>query len=196
MNSNWSRSLIKGKKLIVLGWGPDCRMIAKVLTQENIECELMILNYNRPPNSLTAYLDDLARAGVDTELRLQIFNLFQWCLFCSSSSIPSLLLLCSSSIPFSLVLFLLRNEGSLETRKRGEARGDGSGTQFRCSKSSDVRGSESKQRFDGPHRGANALPDRIPRGPLLLRMLYRKCLRAILMFIIILSGCCTSPLFV
>ncbi|CAD7964295.1 unnamed protein product [Amoebophrya sp. A25] len=56
------------KKLVVIGWGPDCRMIAKVLAQENLDCELMVINWNRPPNSLIEYLDNLARKGTDTEV--------------------------------------------------------------------------------------------------------------------------------
>ncbi|CAD7960440.1 unnamed protein product [Amoebophrya sp. A120] len=59
---------MNGKKLIMIGWGPDCKMIAKVLMQENLNCELIVLNYNRAPNALVNYLDDLATKGVATEV--------------------------------------------------------------------------------------------------------------------------------
>jgi len=59
---------LNGKKLVVVGWGPDCKMIAKTLVAEKINCELFILNYMEPANSLIRYLDELAQKGIATEV--------------------------------------------------------------------------------------------------------------------------------
>jgi pyruvate/2-oxoglutarate dehydrogenase complex dihydrolipoamide acyltransferase (E2) component len=59
---------LNGKKLIVISWGPDTKMVARVLAQENIEAEIIVINYNRVPNALVTYLDDLAIAGTETEI--------------------------------------------------------------------------------------------------------------------------------
>merc|ERR1719201_1854422 len=59
---------LNGRKLVVVGWGPDCKWIAKTLVQEKINCELFILNYMEPANSLIRYLDDLAQKGIATEV--------------------------------------------------------------------------------------------------------------------------------
>ena len=53
---------------VVVGWGPDCKMIAKTLVAEKINCELFILNYMEPANSLIRYLDELAQKGIATEV--------------------------------------------------------------------------------------------------------------------------------
>jgi len=57
-----------GKKLVVITYGPDSKWIAQTLSAQGIQADLIILNYLAVPNSLLAYLDDHARAGVDTEV--------------------------------------------------------------------------------------------------------------------------------
>jgi len=59
---------LNGKKLVVISWGPDVKMVAKTLVEEKLECDLFILTYMKPPNSLVKYLDEYAMKGMDTEV--------------------------------------------------------------------------------------------------------------------------------
>lgn len=59
---------LNGKKLVILGWGPDTKMIAQVLAQEKLEAELLVLSYNRCPNSLVSHLEAIANEGEDVEV--------------------------------------------------------------------------------------------------------------------------------
>merc|ERR1719199_1515738 len=59
---------LNGRRLIVLGWGPDMKMVARVLAQESIECEMILIAYNRVPNALVTYLDEIATKGIQTEI--------------------------------------------------------------------------------------------------------------------------------
>jgi pyruvate/2-oxoglutarate dehydrogenase complex dihydrolipoamide acyltransferase (E2) component len=63
-----SHKPLNGRKLIVITYGPDSKMVAKELVEQDLEAELLILPFNRPSNSLTRYLDALAVAGQECEV--------------------------------------------------------------------------------------------------------------------------------
>jgi hypothetical protein len=49
-----------GRRLVVLGWGPECKMAARVLEEEiGLACDFFVLNYSRVPNSLVAFFEGL-----------------------------------------------------------------------------------------------------------------------------------------
>jgi len=62
------RTPSNGKHLVVITYGPDSKWIAQTLTAQGVQATLIILSYLKAPNSLIAYLDDQARAGIPTEV--------------------------------------------------------------------------------------------------------------------------------
>jgi pyruvate/2-oxoglutarate dehydrogenase complex dihydrolipoamide acyltransferase (E2) component len=59
---------LNGKKLIVLTWGPETKMVAKTLMEEKLEATMLILTYMKPANSLVRYLDEFAMQGKECEV--------------------------------------------------------------------------------------------------------------------------------
>merc|ERR1719171_2110109 len=59
---------LNGKKLIVLTWGPETKMVAKTLMDEKLEATMLILTYMKPANSLVRYLDEFAMQGKECEV--------------------------------------------------------------------------------------------------------------------------------
>ncbi|CAD7938323.1 unnamed protein product [Amoebophrya sp. A25] len=61
------------RNLVVLGWGPESKMVVKALREENVtDCDFFVLAYNRAPNSLVRFLekriDDLKVSGGGDDL--------------------------------------------------------------------------------------------------------------------------------
>jgi pyruvate/2-oxoglutarate dehydrogenase complex dihydrolipoamide acyltransferase (E2) component len=59
---------LNGKKLVVLTWGPETKMVAKTLMDEKLEATMLILTYMKPANSLVRYLDEFAMQGKECEV--------------------------------------------------------------------------------------------------------------------------------
>merc|ERR1719235_1333139 len=68
VNLPGKRKPLNGRKLIVLTWGPETKMVAKTLMEEKLEATMLILTYMKPANSLVRYLDDFAMQGQDCEV--------------------------------------------------------------------------------------------------------------------------------
>ena len=66
-NLRGTRAPLNGRRLVVIGWGPECKMAARVLREEALDCDLFILNFNRVPNALLRHLRGLSHRaeGVD-----------------------------------------------------------------------------------------------------------------------------------
>ena len=48
---------LNGRKLVVLSYGPDSKMVCKTLTDAGVDCDMFVFNYNRVPNALVAYFE-------------------------------------------------------------------------------------------------------------------------------------------
>merc|ERR1719375_2936728 len=59
---------LNGRRLVVMGYGSDVKMVAKELVEQDLEAEMVILPFNRTSNALTRYLDNLAVTGQETEV--------------------------------------------------------------------------------------------------------------------------------
>jgi pyruvate/2-oxoglutarate dehydrogenase complex dihydrolipoamide acyltransferase (E2) component len=57
-----------GRKLVVVTWGPESKMVTSTLADAKVECEVLILSFMQAANSLTRFLDDLAVRGLATEV--------------------------------------------------------------------------------------------------------------------------------
>merc|ERR1719161_657910 len=68
VNLPGKRKPLNGKKLIVLTWGPETKMVAKTLMEEKLEATMLILTYMKPANSLVRYLDEFAMQGKECEV--------------------------------------------------------------------------------------------------------------------------------
>lgn len=65
VNFNGGNAPANGRKLIVMGYGPDSKMVAKTLNSTGLNCEFLVLNYNRCPNALESYMKSLIDQDVD-----------------------------------------------------------------------------------------------------------------------------------
>jgi len=59
---------LNGRRLLVVGYGPDVKVVAKELVEQDLEAEMAILSFNRKSNALTRYLDEIAVAGHECEV--------------------------------------------------------------------------------------------------------------------------------
>ena len=47
-----------GRRLIVLCWGPESKVVAKVISEQNLLCDSFILGWNRCPNALVTFVEE------------------------------------------------------------------------------------------------------------------------------------------
>lgn len=59
---------LNGRRLIVMAYGSDVKMVAKELVEQDLEAEMVIIPFNRSSNALVRYLDKLAVGGQETEV--------------------------------------------------------------------------------------------------------------------------------
>lgn len=56
---------LTGRKLVVLCYGPDAKTVVKVISDQQLDCELFILSYNRCPNALVNHMERYLDEDVD-----------------------------------------------------------------------------------------------------------------------------------
>lgn len=57
-----------GRRLVIMTYGPESKMLAKTLADHNVSADFFVLNYNRAPNALVSFLEDFKGEEIDVLL--------------------------------------------------------------------------------------------------------------------------------